>query len=156
MIGQTAAVRKTTRRAMPTLAVVAVSVCLLLAACSGGGMEVRMDRNGSQVTVTVKDHTGLVRSATGGSSQVPDPLPAAPAAWNPNGELTQVSVYWQSTACSQHPTLDLSGNALLLTIDPGPSASGCSDSAPLPNIVTLTLGAVTDVHAITVRMAGSG
>ena len=47
------------------------------------GREVRMDRNGSQVTVTVKDHTGLVRSATGGSSGVPDPLPAAPAASSP-------------------------------------------------------------------------
>lgn len=133
--------------------IAALALCLTLAACSGGGLQVKMDRGGSQVTVTVKDHTGLIRSAAGGSAEVPDPLPAAPAVWNPNGELTQVSVYWQSTACSQHPTLDLSGNALLLTIDPGAMASGCSDTTLLPNIVTLTLGAVTDVNAITVRMA---
>jgi hypothetical protein len=152
MIGQTAGVRKTTRRGSPTLFVLALSLTLALAGCSGGGIEVRMDRGGTQVTVTVKDETGLVRSATGGTAQEPDPLPSAPAAWNPNGELTQVSVYWQSTACSQHPTLDISGNALLVTIDTGPVASGCTDTVLLPNIVTLTLGAVTDVTAITLKM----
>jgi hypothetical protein len=153
MIGQTAAVRKTMRRALPALPTAAVlALALLLAACSGGGLAVKMDRAGATITVTIKDETGLIRSATGGGSGAPDPLPAAPAAWNPNGELTQVTVYWQSTACSQHPTLDLSGNALLLTIDPGPAASGCSDSALLPNMVTLTLSVVTDVTSITLRM----
>jgi hypothetical protein len=153
MIGQTAAVRKTTRHAPASLAASAlVALALLLAACSPGGLAVKMDRAGATVTVTIKDQTGLIRSATGDGSGAPDPLPAAPAAWNPNGELTQVTVYWQSTACSDHPTLDLSGNALLLTIDPGPKAPGCTDSALLPNMVTLTLGAVTDVSSITLRM----
>ena len=153
MIGQTAAVRKTTRHAPFTLATTAALVLALgLGACSNGGLAVKMDRAGATITVTIKDETGLIRSATGGGRGAPDPLPSPPAAWNPNGELTQVSVYWQSTACSDQPTLDLSGNALLLTIDPGPSASGCTDTALLPNMVTLTLSVVTDVTSITLRM----
>ncbi len=129
----------------------------MLTACSGGGLQVRLERSsGTTATVTITDETGLIRSASGGSSQIPDPLPPAPAVWNPNGELTQISVYWQSTDCSQRPTVDLSGNALLLKIDTGPMASGCSDTAPLPNIITLTMGAVTDVSLIMVRMAPSG
>ncbi len=145
--------RKTTRRAPRAILVpVVLLLAVALAACSGDGIEVRMDRNGTMVTVTVRDETGLIRSATGGASQVPDPLPAAPAVWNPGGELTQVAVYWQSTACSQHPVLDLSGNALLLTIDPGPMVSGCQDTALLPNMVTLDLDAVTDVTSISLKM----
>jgi hypothetical protein len=154
MIGQTAAVRKTRRHAPPTLAA-AVVLALLLGACSGGGLTVKMERAGATITVTVKDETGLVRSASGGATGAPDPLPAAPAAWNPNGDLTQVAVYWQSTACSEQPSLDLSGNALLLTIDPGPMSSGCTDTALLRNMVTLTLSAVTDVTSITLRMVSA-
>ncbi len=147
----------TTRQASGSiLALSVLLVALLLAACSGGGLTVTMDRGGSTVTVTIKDETGLIRSASGDAVGAPDPLPPAPAAWNPNGELTQVAVYWQSTACSEHPTLDLSGNALLLTIDPGPMSSGCTDTALVANMVTLTLGAVTDVTSITVRMVSSG
>ncbi len=119
-------------------------------------MQVSMERAGKTVTVTVHDETGLVREVTAGAAQVPDPLPAAPAAWNPNERLTLVAVYWQSTACSDHPTLTLSGNALLLEIDPGPVASGCTETALLPNIVTLRLGAVTDVTSITLRMVSDG
>ncbi len=134
---------------------VLLALGLALSACGSGGMHVTLQRAGRTVDVTVKDETGLVRGVTAGSPQVRDPLPGAPAAWNPNGELTQISVYWQSTACSEHPTLDLSGNALLLRIDPGPAASGCTDTTLVPNIVTLRLGAVTDVTSLTLQMTGS-
>jgi len=141
------------RRAFTRLAVL-VGLALLAAACSSGDLQVSMQRSGTPVTVTVHDETGLIREVTAGSAEVPDPLPPAPAAWNPNERLTLVSVYWQSTACSDHPRLTLSGNALLLEIDPGPMASGCTATQLLPNIVTLRLGAVTDVTSITLRMTG--
>jgi len=118
-------------------------------------MHVSMQRDGKTVHVTVTDETGLITQVTAGSPQVPSPLPTAPAAWNPNGELTHVSVYWQSTACSQHPTLDLSGNALTLVIDVGQPASGCTDGALVPNIITLRLNAVIDVGELRLQMSGA-
>lgn len=133
---------------------IALALTLVLSACGPGGMHASLQRDGATVDVTVTDETGLITQVSGGSPQVPSPLPSAPAAWNPNGELTQISVYWQSTACSRHPTLDLSGNALKLVIDVGQPASGCTDGALVPNIVTLRLNAVTDVTAIRLLMAG--
>ncbi len=135
---------------------IAIGLVLVLAACSSGGLRASMQRDGRTVTVTMTDETGLVVKLAGGASGAPDPLPSAPAAWNPNGELTQIAVFWQSTACSTKPVLDLSGNALVLSIDPGPAAAGCSATGLQPNFVTLTLNAVTDVTELRLRVVGAG
>lgn len=112
-----------------------------------------MQRNGSTVNVTIRDDTGVVASAEGGTTGEPSPLPSPPAVWNPNGDLTRMTVYWVSTACSTHPVLHLSGNALQLTVDPGPNQGSCSADL-LPNFVTLRLNVVIDVTAVSVSMAG--
>jgi hypothetical protein len=133
----------------------AVVLCsaLLLGACQGG-ISVAMQRDGTSVSVTIRDETGLIASAEGGTTDQPSPLPASPAVWNPNGDLTRMTIYWQSTACSQHPVLHLSGNALLLTIDPGPSSGSCGPG-PVANFVTVRLRNVIDVSAVRLSLAGS-
>jgi hypothetical protein len=130
---------------------IVLAIGLLLSACQGG-LQVPMQRDGATVTVTVQDDTGIVAGAEGGTNDEPSPLPPPPAVWNPSGDLTRVTVYWLSTACSDHPALHLSGNALQLSIDLGALSGSCSPDL-LPNLVTLRLKDVVDVSSISVTMA---
>jgi hypothetical protein len=130
----------------------ALALGLVLSACQGG-LQVSVERNGTTVSGTVEDATRIVAGAESGTTQQPSPLPAPPAVWNPNGDLTRMTVYWVSTACSRNPVLHLSGNALQLTIDPGKSDGSCSADL-VPNFVTLRLNVVIDVTGVRVSMAG--
>ena len=113
-----------------------------------------LQRGGENVSLHVQDDVGLVTEAVAGTSDMPNPLPSAPALWNPNGDLTHMTVYWESTACSTHPSIHISGNALVLSIDLGP-ASGTCDATEVPNFVTFKLDRVIDVSAVTLHMAAA-
>jgi hypothetical protein len=126
-----------TVHASARLAAAALAIGVALSACQGG-LQIQVQRNGATVN---------------GTLQEPSPLPAPPAVWNPNGDLTRMTVYWVSTACSSNPVLHLSGNALQLTIDPGKSQGTCSADLG-PNFVTLRLNVVIDVTGVRVSMAG--
>lgn len=129
---------------------------LVLGACSSGGLRASMNRDGRTVTVSLTDQSGLVLRMAGGAAGAPNPLPSTPAAWDPNGDPSKVALYWQSSACSTRPVLNLSSDALVLTIDPGPMAAGCAATAPQPNFVTLSLHEVIDVTRLRLRMVGAG
>jgi hypothetical protein len=134
------------------LAAAALAIGVALSACQGG-LQIQVQRNGATVNGTLQDATGIVAGTESGTTQQPSPLPAPPAVWNPNGDLTRMTVYWVSTACSSNPVLHLSGNALQLTIDPGKSQGTCSADLG-PNFVTLRLNVVIDVTGVRVSMAG--
>jgi hypothetical protein len=136
------------------LVLVAVTAALTACASSTGTFNVELNRGAQRVTLTVIDETGLVTGVAAGASDLPDPLPAAPFAWHPRGKLTTVGVYWESGVCSERPTIRLSGNALLLTIDEGPQQSPC-DLIAVINEITITLNEVVDADAITVQMASA-
>ncbi len=135
---------------------VVMAAVAALTACSSpsGTFNVELDRGAQRVTLAIIDETGLVTDAVAGAADLPDPLPAAPFVWHPRGELTKVGVYWESGVCSEHPTIRLSGNALLLSIDEGAQRSPC-DLIAVINEITITLNEVVDADAITVQMASA-
>ena len=75
------------------------------------------------------------------------------AAWNPNGDLTTVTIYWQSNACSSQTTLTLTGNALDLAIEDS-EAAACADPGLVPQLITLHIDRVIDVSAMAIHMVG--
>jgi hypothetical protein len=130
-----------------------LAILLLAAACAGvgGSFEVTLDRDGTQATATIVDEVGLVTAVSAGADDLPAAPPAQPYVWNPNGDLTQVAVAWESDGCSTHPTLRLTGNALLLTIDGGTPAPDCAMPV-VTNLLTLRIDRVVDTASITVRV----
>ena len=148
----------TLRIAMPRRVVVLglVLVCAIVAAgCSDAGhYSLTLARGtGDAAKVDLIDEVGLVRSVAAGTPQQPAPLPSPPAAWNPNGDLTTVTIYWQSNACSTHTTLTLTGNALDLAIEDS-EATACGDRGLVPQFITLHIDRVIDVSAMAVHMVG--
>lgn len=131
-----------------------LACAVLLAACgSGNRSSVTLHRGTGDATVTVVDEVGLVKSVEAGASEQPAPLPAPPAAWNPNGDLTSVAVSWESNACSSQTTLTLTGNALDLAIEDGP-ASACGADGLVRQVITLHLNRVIDPSAMVIHMVG--
>jgi hypothetical protein len=130
-----------------------LAIALLAAACGGsaGRFEVTLDRNGGQATATIVDEIGLVTAVSAGAVDLPEPPPAQPFVWNPNGDLTRLALSWESDACSKRATLRLTGNALMLTIDEEVPASGCA-AAHVTNLITMRIDRVVDTASVTVRM----
>lgn len=121
---------------------VAIAV-IVLTACGGPGGETY--RAGD---VTVVDTSGLVT----GAEQLEAPLPSevhGPTAVK-GDSLTQVIVTWTGSGCIQGWTVRLEGNALELSIEPGPATSGCegTDGA---HRVRLDLNRAVDAEAIDVN-----
>lgn len=124
----------------------------LVTGCSNAGhYELTLPRGSREARVQLTDEVGLVRSVDAGTPAQPAPLPAPPAAWNPNGDLTAVTIYWQSNPCSTETTLTLTGNALDLAIDDGASA-GCAGAVAIPQFITLHINRVIDVSVMAVHM----
>ena len=141
------------RRVVRALATVAACAALIAGCSSAGHYSLTLPRGrGETATIELIDEVGLVRSVEAGTPQQPDPLPSAPAAWNPNGDLTAVTIYWKSSACSRHATMTLTGNALDLAIDDG--AAGDCVEGPVSQLITLHVDRVIDVSAMTIRMVG--
>lgn len=118
-----------------------------LAAC-GGPAGATTFRAGD---VTVIDESGLVTAAE--PYQPPVDQIGEPTAV-PGQSLTQVLVSWTGSSCVQDWTVRLTGNALVMTIEPGPSVSRC-EGMPGAKGVQLDLNRVVQADGIDVSLAGS-
>jgi len=133
---------------MRPLAVALVLVLVLLAACGGPG-DAKTFAAGD---VTVVDTSGLVTGAT----RVDPPSPSevdGPTAVN-GDSLTQVVVTWAGSSCINGWTIRLAGNALELSIEPGPETSGC-EGVPAAHRVRLDVNRVVEVEGIEITQLGS-
>jgi hypothetical protein len=125
-----------------------LAMALALAAC-GSPTDAQEFRAGD---VTVVDTSGLVT----GAERLDPPMPSevdGPSATS-GDSLTQVVVTWAGSSCIESWTIRLAGNALELSIEPGPAISGCegTDGA---HRVRLDLNVVVDVEGIEVTQQGS-
>jgi hypothetical protein len=125
-----------------------LAMALVLTAC-GSPTDAQSFRAGD---VTVVDTSGLVT----GAERLDPPLPSevdGPSAAS-GDSLTQVVVTWTGSGCIQGWTIRLAGNALDLSIEPGPAISGCEgmDGA---HRVRLDLNVVVDADGIEVTQQGS-
>lgn len=119
---------------------------LVLAAC--GGPSGSTFRAGD---VTVIDESGLVTGVE--AYQPPIDQLGEPTA-EPGESLTQVLVSWSGSSCAAGWTVRLTGNALVMTIEPGAAISGC-EGMPAAKGVQLDLNRVVDAPDIDVSLAGS-
>lgn len=130
---------------MPRLALALLLIGL--AAC-GAPADATTFRAGD---VRVIDESGLVTAAE--PYQPPVDQLGEPTAV-PGESLTQVLVSWAGSSCVQDWTVRLTGNALVMTIEPGTSITGCEGMAAARG-VQLDLRAVVDATDIDVSLAGS-
>jgi len=126
----------------------AVAAALLLAAC-GSPTDAQTFHAGD---VTVVDTSGLVTGAVLLDPPPPSEVDGPSAA--SGDSLTQVVVTWTGSGCIQGWTIRLAGNALDLSIEPGPAIAGCEGMEGAYR-VRLDLNVVVDADAIDVTQQGS-
>lgn len=125
-----------------------LAMALALAGC-GSPTDAHTFRAGD---VTVVDTSGLVT----GAERLEAPLPSEVDGPSATGgdSLTQVVVTWVGSGCVQGWTIRLAGNALDLSIEPGPAISGC-EGMEGAHRVRLDLNVVVDAEGIDVTQQGS-
>jgi hypothetical protein len=121
-------------------------VVAMLTAC-GGSDGARTFHAGA---VTVIDESGLVTGVS-----LPDPPPSPPdlPTTAAGRSLTQLDVAWGGSTCVTAWTVRLRGNALLMTIEPGPASSGCQGTQAAW-AVELQLNVAIDATNVDVTLQG--
>jgi hypothetical protein len=127
----------------------ALLLALLTACTAGCGSETPTFSVGN---VTVRDEIDLVKAASGATP--PEDWDGSPVAVS-SGGLTSVVVTWFGGDCVDSWTMTVSGFAIVIDLQPGPSRSDCGrGNGPAPvHAVMLELNRAVDASNIVVNLA---
>ena len=126
-----------------------LALALLTACTAGCGSEAPTFTVGN---VTVRDEIDLVKAAS--EATPPEDWDGSPVALS-SGGLTSVVVTWFGGDCVDSWTMTVSGFAIVIDLQPGPSRSDCGrGNGPAPvHAVMLELNRAVDASNIVVNLA---